>query len=107
MALTTLEVLRGARELLADEAHWVRGDFARNASGASVLSTSTDACAWCLVGAMRNKAGGKTDAYFSAFSAIFRLLRNGHTRLSDFNDTHSHAEVLDLLDRAIAAEESR
>jgi hypothetical protein len=46
MSTGTVEVLRQARALIADPAHWTRGAHARNALDAITGVASSDACRW-------------------------------------------------------------
>lgn len=45
-------VLERARDLLDDKNRWTKGTVARDADGAHVLTTDSDAVQWCAVGAM-------------------------------------------------------
>jgi len=95
--------LRAARALIADPKHW--GVFAYEDHGR-----------FCAVGAIRKAVTGHTsiDLMSGASYQLYRrvtdyiedqfLLRNSGG-LTGFNDTHEHAEVLALFDRAITKAE--
>lgn len=107
MALTTLEVLRGARELLSEPERWTKDAGARDAKGAPCGWDAEDASCWCLDGALcrlayRNNAA----AYQEAGAALRKFVLDDYDSYVDFNDSRTHSEVLALLDRAIAAEEA-
>jgi hypothetical protein len=100
---STVEILREARAIVAE--NWGQGSAGsvpfvgrggicaalacRNAAEVDGLEYSTEAALARVVGEM------SSDVYVRA-DAIYR-----------FNDTHTHAEVLTLFDRAIANEEAK
>lgn len=105
---TTAEILQKARDLISDEKNWNQGDYGR-ASGKPVgiianqrLPTDTDC--FCAVGAIAWVSDATVNE--AERSAAWKFL-NAETNsaemneIHEFNDTHTHAEVLDLFDRAI------
>ena len=98
--MTASEVLRNARALIEKPENWTRYLYARDAKGNNAVPQSEEACAWCALGAI-TRVGG----YEKAAPVLKRLVRDAD--VPHFNDTKSHAEVLDLFDRAIAAAEAR
>lgn len=95
---TTLEVLRGARELLRDEDRWIKGDFENGVGG------------FCLLGALVHSEDEKCLAYSALQRQVNMMSKTGFgIAVATFNDakTTTHADVLDLLDKAIAAEEAK
>lgn len=107
------EVLRAARAKIEKAENWTQGAYARDAAGSFVYVGETEAHSFCSLGACRtvvfDKHGDRDeDVYERAKWALKReLLRDGDQEIADFNDTHSHVEVLALFDRAIAAAEAR
>ena len=96
--MTPLETLKAARQLISDPAKWTQGWFAKNERGFTVSEDHPDACCWCALGAMR-----KVSPSWKGYHQTAAILMNGSLlRVSDFNDTHTHAEVLALFDAAIA-----
>ena len=88
--------LRAAKDLLVADG-WVRGE-PRNPNGR------------CIVGAMQDATGGPTTGrYFPMRTALFAHLPSRECHLAAWNDApgRTFAEVLALLDKAIAAEEAR
>ncbi len=113
--MTPLEILRGARALLADEARWTRGVVARNVDGDDVPYSESQAVCWCAVGAIfrssddrssrwpsdREYAAGKLFAAaahigFDDFSSLFDHIGRWNDR-----PERTHAEVIAAFDRAI------
>lgn len=106
---TKLDALRSIRDLLSDPARWVRDAFSLTADGMKVSSHSPLACRWCLVGAIR-KVCGQEDGALESRLAVYDALRGvavagrDAEALARFNDSSTHADVLALLDAAIAKE---
>jgi len=88
------ELLKQAKSLIEDEEHWCCGVFARDKSGNPCTPRSQKAVAWCSTGALQNKS-------FSDVHA--RLLLRKHMGMSiiQFNDSHTHEEVIKAWDAAI------
>lgn len=95
--MTDLELLRGIRELIAQREHWNRGSYGLDAQGRDVdLSNAT---CFCLSGAGAKVLG--LDGPDSCFEDRLSLALDV-PEVIHWNDTHTHAEVLALLDRRIA-----
>lgn len=102
--MTTLEVLRGARELLSEPGSFCKSAQARDRQGNSVGYSHPDACSWCTVWATLKAAHGNNEASAAAIHALRAAL--GRDDLMSWSDSPStkQEDVLALLDRAIAAE---
>lgn len=106
----TAEILQKARDLISDEKNWTQDAFARDEHGLSVMATDKRAVCFCSRGALYNVTGG---AWSGAYDHLLGLVSEDQDclGLAHFNDTHTHAEVLDLFDRAIkraiSAEETK
>jgi hypothetical protein len=109
-------ILVRARELIADPANWVKGEYAQGS-----LADPATHC-FCLIGAVDRavleKAGlenyedcdeniliSEAESDLEAIAAIQKLQSNLDGLVSDFNDDPetTHADVLALLDKVIAA----
>lgn len=101
--MTAGEILRAAREKIADPKTWTHGVFARADNGEPVPARSPRAVCWCAEGALRAVANTQPDEY-----QAWRLLAVAAYRIGNglqpyqVNDAGNHADVLDLYDRAIA-----
>lgn len=101
-----LDVLRAARELLADPDHWTKEASARDAAGARTDLYGSDAIRWCVAGATIRAA----DVYGRDLGRPLADLRNTLEKhflrqgLSVWNDAPetTHDDVLRLFDLAIA-----
>lgn len=95
----TLTRLRALRELLSAPERWTQGVFSRDAKNRYVFFNSSRACKWDLWGGWE-KLGG-----FVQDPALIQAL--GTDAVSTFNDTHTHAEVIALIDGAIGRMEAQ
>ena len=112
-----LQVLRRTRELIANEANWCIGAWAREKDGTSTGADDDDACRWCLVGATKKAITElriERDAEFHSISVDVRdvlrktvtemgVIVDGMTvhRVLTFNDLCGHGKTLELLGRTI------
>lgn len=112
--------LESVRKLIADPEYWTQGAMARDRVGRDVDEVSPDAVCWCLGGAINNVYEdlyhGLTERCNMIIASLTRMkvseklsqLAYGYntdypmSSLTHFNDTHSHSEVLELLDQAIS-----
>lgn len=92
--------LRGVRDLITDPSRWTTRAGARDAEGYPTYWMDPDATCWCALGAIAKTIGDRSAI---ADAATHYLARFASPNLVKFNDTHTHAEVLALFDRAIAA----
>jgi hypothetical protein len=88
-------LLMAMRVLLADRGAWTQRTAARDADNKIVDCWSDKARSWCLVGAAHALG------YHEIIGDTLELIVAGD--YGNFNDTHTHAEVLAALDRAIEA----
>ena len=95
--MTTLQTLKAAREKITDPLRWTQGTWARDVQGWPVERDGDAAC-WCAWGAVTSvKAGVGAE-----LAACDELHKSAGGSFIAFNDTHTHAEVLALFDKAIA-----
>lgn len=97
----TKEVLIEARKLLEQPEHWTQGVFARNAKGRPVNMTAPDAVCFCISGAIGRASDKDSQRWQAALDFLCEKIRRKN--IANFNDTHTHVEVLAALDKAIAA----
>ena len=99
--MTVTETLKAARAKIALREHWAQGIFASDINGRRVHVMSPTAVCFCASGAISNVSN--LDDRLLARIACENVVSTG---LIDYNDTHTHAEVLAMFDRAIAASEA-
>lgn len=102
----TVEILKAAKALIADEENWTQTVYARDENGESVSATDPRAVCFCSRGAIDKITAGN-GAWEGAYDILLGLVTEDDDCIgvADFNDTHTHAEVLALFDRAIARAE--
>ena len=125
--MTASEVLRKARALIEKPENWTQGAYARGIDDAG--KSIKDACSLCTVGAVYAITNDLWVGGEKIFQRVLYWLGSALAGLGEpphdsaeknsqkdgehglqviaFNDTHTHAEVLALFDRAIAAAEAR
>lgn len=84
-------------ELLEKPEAWTQGVFAKTEDGKSVMPRDPGAVCFCLWGAMV-RCYPDEDQYEAAYWRLKEVL--GEESRATFNDTHTHAEVLDAVRRA-------
>lgn len=95
------ERLIAARNLIADEKNWMQGRYCDD-----YKYDFTQSCQFCSVGAVL-AVRGETVAQCDINSTSKYLLQAiseieaGHYGIADFNDSHTHAEVTQMFDKAI------
>ena len=103
--METIEILRSARALIDAPEKWTKWTEARDAAGLGVPCYDKNAVCFCAVGAVvRHPTNGKT---FFALRLLREALPTGGY-IDEYNDhpETTHADILALFDRAIAAEEA-
>lgn len=104
MSDASVKILKDARELIHDPENWTQSAYARNKRGTVVSFEANNAVCFCAMGALfRVSPPDET-------GTVFKFLRGaskecGSLSPSNFNDHHSHEEVLALFDKAISLAE--
>lgn len=98
--MTPLETLKAARDLISDPARWTQKTQARDRHGRNVDFLNDDAVCWCTLGAIAKADFDLWGKQSDADKVLRRLVPRG--LVGQFNDTHTHAEVIALFDAAIA-----
>ena len=90
-------VLKKVREII--ENGWTQGSYARNQNGYSVAETSSDACCWCLSGALW-KLDDSHDTSQARQLLEEGCQKNGFNGIATFNDypQTTKQDVLNLID---------
>lgn len=100
--MTTLQILKRARNKIADRKQWTQFAFARSAGSGQVSPRSRQAVRWCAAGALHavtTNLLGESLAFLEGFVE--------DRSLAAYNDSHRHAEVVALFDKAIAILEAQ
>ncbi len=102
---TVLDVLRAAREKIATPERWTKGAEARTVHG-DVTAIDDSAASWCVDGSIWDVTRNLVVAGL-CFDALYAAMPTA-VRITTYNDapTTTHADIMALFDRAIAAEEA-
>ena len=104
--------LVAARALIADPLRWTQASYARNAHGDQAAIGSDEACQWCGLGAIYRQSDRFSDGGRDHWvPGLEELTAAGiaeskdpyFQRIDVINDTHGHAAVMRVYDRAIEA----
>ena len=95
-----IQIVQGARALIADEQHWCRRNLANDVNGVPIYPTSERAVKWCGLGAVIAAAYQLTHDFDTANRLGHEALRPryGAATVIYVNDTIGHAAVLALFD---------
>lgn len=99
---TALQILIAARKLIARRGGWVKGTYAKTASGKTTDILSPDAAAFCSIGAiMKVGMGGPGSMYPHACNHL--AVASGIFDIPAFNDkpATTKRQVLAAFDKAI------
>lgn len=104
--MNALELLQAAKAKIADPKNWTKTHLARNDKGVPRMPLDADAVCWCAIGAISSVVsiynGYAGTAVQRLTAAVFE--RGPEITVGVYNDTHSHADVMSLFDRAIELE---
>lgn len=98
--MSTLETLIAARKLIESPRRWTQGTSARDKRGVNVPSTSLKAVCWCAYGAIWRISGFDKDQLSTKALRAAMSVEYDHEAF-EFNDRHTHKEVLAAFDEAI------
>lgn len=99
-------VLLSVTLLLRDPAHWATQAYARDADACPIDFMSGAACTWCLEGAIRRQAYNlpleiREETFDLLLYLVLRRMKDA-TRISHYNDTAAHADILRLIEEAVS-----
>lgn len=100
---TDLEIMKDARDLIADPSRWTKHAFARDAQRLPCNVRDEEAAMFCSIGALLRAADMDNDLV-GRIAHLARLM--SPFGLAHFNDRHTHQQVIQLFDQAIVREEA-
>jgi hypothetical protein len=100
--MTTLEILKAARELISVPERWTDHYYARDKNGNYRFGDDPDAVKWCSIGALQHAASARGVSSIQVPWGVLESQLRGGQSLAGFNDRARHSDVLALFDRAIA-----
>lgn len=97
---TIKEVLIAARKKIEKPENWTQGTGAKDIEGRYADADSPEAVCWCSMGALYAVTASMPGTYYNqAYEALRDVINDS---IAMFNDTHSHADVIEIFDKAIA-----
>ncbi len=99
--------LKAIKRLIGKPERWTKGSFALDRLGQGVSASSARAVCWCLHGAY-DRIGYGIEGLYSALDRAAEIeARSRNASMISYNDDprRTHAQVMRLLDRAIARRE--
>ena len=103
---TPVEILKAARERIADPERWCQKAYARGKSGRVDIEEGRAAQQWCAIGAVGSIAFSR-QAYEAKDHLQVAADRLFSTSIITVNDVHGHEAVLRVYDAAIADAEAQ
>ena len=98
-------ILVMAKAKIKDPKCWTTTITARDSHGDPVMSQSSEAVRWCVLGALMAVTHRGDRDRLMAEMALENAIKNlsGHysRNIAKFNDEHTHAEIMELFDTAI------
>ena len=105
-----LPVLKTAREKISNPKAWTQGHYAKDQSGTVDEPCSGTAVSWCAAGAISAALGFNSPAKLYE-TGLLEFLGEvaGWNTITMYNDypTRTHAEILEVFDKAIKLMEKR
>lgn len=104
--METIDVLRAARERIATPDKWCQQVLGIDAHGNQLMPEDLSRAVQCCAEGAVFLIAGEDDGWSAMYALIDQLKGADSERMapvSKFNDTHTHAEVLALFDKAIAS----
>lgn len=102
--MKTSEILIEAKKKINTPEKWTAGTLARDEAGCAVAFGSESAVCFCSMGALEVEFCEKDIPrlyWFPCINALNNSIPVGGG-IAIFNDTHTHKEVMEVWDRAIA-----
>ena len=96
--MNTVEILTKAKQLIQDPANWTQGDWTEERD---------DHTCYCALGAIGKVVGcGWGDVHNGQPAKLLKTVVSGDLRANEtfapYNDSHTHSEVMEAFDKAIA-----
>lgn len=101
--MTAASVLSQALSIIANPNAWAQEAVAVDRRGNEVKPTDQRAKRFCMVGALQ-RVGASSGEYGTAIMALRKAC--GDQSIFQFNDTHGHKAVVNVMKRAIRAAEA-
>lgn len=99
--MTPLELHAKALALIIDPTHWTQGAMARRSDGTTTDINAVDACKFCSMGALVRGWVKLLPHSNAPYFVVHDALKNAVGIMpSEYNDHHTHAQVMAMWRRA-------
>ena len=95
-----LDTLKRVRTRISSRENWTTEEFARDVNGHVVSIWAHQACSFCLLGAIKRECGRDEELAWEIQLFLKKYVPQP-CLLWEYNDRHSHGDVLNLLSIAI------
>ena len=104
--MQTIDVLVKARRIIQSPDRWSGDETASREDGSYCLPESPKAVRWSMAGAVRKAGELHNRALFAALNELAWVCECpnkvcAHIEVDDWNEIHSHSEVIAAFDKAI------
>lgn len=100
-----IETIQRTRALLIDPNKWTKNVTAQDACAVPVNAHDPRAARWCLIGGLQREAETTREMYAAADlieATLFNHYNLTVVNVADFNDNHTHEDLIALLDKVLA-----
>lgn len=100
---TMLEDLTRIKSLIEKPENWTQNYYAKDEYGMTIHSSSDAAVCFCTLGALHRVIPMGSRGHTNRRADVRELLESlmGDDGVAQFNDTHTHEEVIAVFDKAI------
>ena len=103
--MNTVEILKAAKQKIIDPSNWMQGYYARDINGSERVGNEPGAVCFCSIGAIEAVTGIFHHGKGWNNKPVDLLQEAAGMQIANYNDSHTHEEVLAVFDKAIAAAE--
>jgi hypothetical protein len=97
--MTTTELLIAAKDKISNPKNWTTHAAAKDVYDKQISVYSKEAVCWCSMGAVESLVDPTMGILIE--KAWQRLREAAGCFISEYNDSHTHEEVMELFDKAI------
>ena len=95
MKMKASETLIRAKAVIEDPKNWTQGQYARKSNMDVTSVEDENATCFCSIGALSKIGGLNCDL-------MMYLIQYANGGIAEYNDTHTHEQVMEVWDKAIA-----
>lgn len=97
------ERLIAAKAIITDPSKWTQGYYGRTDDGEIIEADRPEAVCFCSIGALHRVGQFNWHSEQTDPAEVYLNGATDNNWIVDFNDTHTHEEVMQVWDKAIAS----